>query len=171
MNAVSHDSFDHICDQLSSVVDTVQFERMRWARDVGPRLAELVALTLAAVEPRPDLELAEERSTTEVKRYILKVHGVRVIGIALWIKDGQASMQPVEIERSKYALSADDTISGAVDGIDAAWVAEALKQAFALIERREEPEAAVETEAEVAHRVAERPRHPEPPRLKTLRVG
>ena len=171
MNAVSHDNFDHICDQLSSVVDTVQFERMRWARDVGPRLAELVALTLAAVEPRPDLEFAEERSTTEVKRYILKVHGVRVIGIALWIKDGRACMQPVEIERSKYALTADDTITGDVDGIDAAWVAEALKKAFGLIERRDEPEAAAAESALAAQAHPERPRHPEPPRLKTLRVG
>ena len=77
-------------------------------------------------------------------------------------------MQPVEIERSKYALTADDTITGDVDGIDAAWVAEALKKAFGLIERRDESEA----ESAFAPQVhPARPRHPEPPRLKTLRVG
>ncbi len=169
MNALSQDSFQQMCDHVSGVVDTVQFERMRWARDVGPRLADLVALTLAAVEARPDLEFAEERSSTEVKRYILKVHGVRVIGIALWIMDGKAHMQPVEIERSKFLLTSDDTISGDVDAIDAAWIATALEQAFGLIERREdrvEPEIDEPPDAN-----AVRPAHPAPPRLKTLRFG
>ncbi|WP_295633547.1 hypothetical protein [Novosphingobium sp.] len=141
MNALSQDSFQQMCDQVSAVVDAVQYERMRWARDVGPRLAEMVTMTLASIEGRIDLEFSEEQSTTEIKRFILKVHGVRVIGLTLWIEDGQAHMQPVEIDRSRYLLSAKGTLSVELDGLNAEWIAQALRTAFGLIEAREEPKA------------------------------
>ncbi len=141
MNALSQDSFQQMCDQVSAVVDAVQYERMRWARDVGPRLAEMVTMTLASIEGRIDLEFSEEQSTTEIKRFILKVHGVRVIGLTLWIEDGQAHMQPVEIDRSRYLLSAKGTLSVELDGLNAEWIAQALRTAFGLIEAREQPTA------------------------------
>jgi hypothetical protein len=139
MNALSQDGLQQMCDHVSSVVDAALFERMRWARDVGPRLTEMVAMTLATVEARTDLEFTEEQSTTDVKRLILKVHGVRVIGITLWIEDAQAHMQPIEIERSRYLLSAKGTLSIELEGLNAEWIALALRTAFGLIEPREQP--------------------------------
>ncbi|MDP9086288.1 MAG: hypothetical protein M3N02_05930 [Pseudomonadota bacterium] len=139
MNALSHDGFQEMCDHVSAVVDPALYERMRWARDVGPRLAEMVAMTLATVEGRTDLEFTEEQSTTDVKRMILKVHGVRVIGITLWIEDHQAHMQPIEIERSRYMLTAKGTLSVELEGLNAEWIALALRTAFGLIEAREQP--------------------------------
>ena len=138
MKSEFHDSFQQMCDHVSSVVDPVQYERMRWARDVGPRLAEMVSLALASIEGRVDLELTEEQSTTEIKRYILKVHGVRVIGLTFWIEDGHANLQPVEIERSRYRLSASGTLSVELDAMNAEWIALALRTAFGLIESREQ---------------------------------
>ena len=141
MNVLSQDSFQQMCDQVSAVVDAVQYERMRWARDVGPRLAEMVTMTLASIEGRIDLEFSEEQSTTDIKRYILKVHGVRVIGLTMWIEDGQAHMQPVEIDRSRYLLSAKGILSVELEGLNAEWIAQALRTAFGLIEAREQPKA------------------------------
>ena len=147
MNALSHDSFQQMCDHVSAVVDAVQYERMRWARDVGPRLAEMVTMTLASIEGRIDLECSEEPSTTELKRYILKVHGVRVIGLTMWIEDGQAHLQPVEIDRSRYMLGAKCTLSVELEGLNAEWIAHALRTAFGLIEAREEPKAVAQSPA------------------------
>lgn len=154
MNALSQDGFQQMCDHVSAVVDATQYERMRWARDVGPRLAEMVAMTLALVEERIDLEFSEEQSTTDVKRLILKVHGVRVIGITLWIEDHQAHMQPIEIERSRYLLSAKGTLSVELDGLNAEWIALALRTAFGLIEAREHPKAVAPPPAEPAKQAA-----------------
>ena len=144
-----------MCDHVSSVVDAAQYERMRWARDVGPRLAAMVAMTLATVEDRTDLEFTEEQSTTDVKRLILKVHGVRVIGITLWIEDHQAHMQPIEIERSRYMLSAMGTLSIELEGLNAEWIALALRTAFGLIESREQPRAVAPAPAEPAKQAAQ----------------
>ena len=182
MNALSHDGFQDMCDHISSVVDTVQYERMRWARDVGPRLAEMVTLMLATIEARVDLEFSEEQSTTDIKRYILKVHGVRVIGLTLWIEDGQAHIQPIEIDRSRYRLSAKGTLSVEIEALNAEWIALALRTAFGLIEKREEPKAeapAAETEARESKATAPAgAAQPRPPathapavRAKTSRTG
>ena len=154
MNALSHDSFQQMCDHVSAVVDPAQYERMRWARDVGPRLAEMVTMTLASIEGRIDLEFSEEQSTTDVKRLILKVHGVRVIGITLWIEDAQAHMQPIEIERSRYFLSAKGTLSVELEGLNAEWIALALRTAFGLIEAREQPRAVAPPPAEPVKQAA-----------------
>lgn len=150
MTVHAHDSFAQICDHLSATVDPKLFERMRWARDVGPRLAELVALALGAVEGRTDLELTEEQSTTDLKRYVLKVHGVRIIGLTFQIEDGQAHVLPVEIERSRYMLSAKAVLSVDVHDMNAEWMAGALKLAFSWIEPRDKPEAEGEAEVEAA---------------------
>lgn len=144
MTVHAPDSFAQICDQLSATVDPTLFERMRWARDVGPRLAELVALALGAVEGRTDLELSEEQSTTDIKRYVLKVHGRRIIGLTFQIEDGQAHVLPIEIERSHYMLSAKAVLSVEVHDMNAEWMAGALKLAFSWIEPRYKPEAEAE---------------------------
>ena len=154
MNAQSQNGLQQMCDHVSSVVDAVQYERMRWARDVGPRLTEMVSMTLATVEERSDLEFSEEQSTTDVKRLILKVRGVRVIGITLWIEDAQAHMQPIEIERSRYFLSAKGTLSIELEGLNAEWIALALRTAFGLIEAREQPRAVAPPPAEPAKQTA-----------------
>lgn len=148
MTAHAFDSFVQVCDQLSATVDPTLFERMRWARDVGPRLAELVALALAAVEGRTDLELTEEQSTTDIKRYILKVHGKRIVGLTFQIEDGQAHVLPIEIDRSHFVLSARAVLSVDVHDMNAEWMAGALKLAFSWIEPRHKPEG--EGEVDVA---------------------
>ena len=66
---------------------------------------------------------------------------MRVIGITLWIEDHQAHMQPIEIERSRYLLSAKGTLSVELEGLNAEWIALALRTAFGLIETREVPKA------------------------------
>lgn len=159
MNDLSHagfqDGFREMCDHISAVVDAAQFERMRWARDIGPRLAEMVALMLASVEDRIDLEFSEEQSTTDIKRYILKVHGTRVIGLTLWIEDGQAHLLPIEIERSRYRLSGKGTLSVELEALNAGWMALALRTAFGLIERREEPRAVAPAAVEPAKQTSQ----------------
>jgi hypothetical protein len=130
---VPHDPFQAVCDQLSGVVDALQFERMRWARDEGPKLAHLVALALGALGDRPDLEFSEEGSTTDVKRYALKVHGIRVIGVTLAYQQGQAHLRGVEIARSAYTFAEDRTISADFAQVDEAWMAQALGSVFALV--------------------------------------
>ena len=65
------DNFELECDRLSSAVDSVQFERIRWARHEGPMLERMVQLAQAAVADRPDFELTDEGSRGAVKRYVI----------------------------------------------------------------------------------------------------
>ena len=44
---------------------------------------------------------------------------MRVIGLTMWIEDGQAHMQPIEIERSRYRLTATGTLSIELEGLEA----------------------------------------------------
>ena len=88
-------SLDLECDRLSSVVDSTLFERLRWERNVGPVLARLVALAHAALEKRGEFEFAEEGATRDVKRFVLKVHGNRVMAIAMrWRADRRCRWRP-----------------------------------------------------------------------------
>src|SRR5687767_7604150 len=98
------DSFEIECDRLSKVVDGVQFERVRWARDEAPMLDRLVELAQAAVKDRPDIELVDEGSKGAIKRYVLKVHGFRIVSVSLGLGAGQVSVWGEAIERSQYRV-------------------------------------------------------------------
>jgi hypothetical protein len=126
-------SFELQCDRLSRVVDGVQFERMRWARTEAPMLEHLVALLHATVEDRPDLELSEEGSAGNSKRFVLKVHGIRVIAISVVLEADRAIVSAGGIERSPYRLAQADPESAPFTEVDAAWMTAAIERLFARI--------------------------------------
>ena len=100
------ESFELECDRLSHVVDSIQYERLRWSRIEGPMLVRLVELAQSAMQGRPDFELIDEGSTSDVKRFVLKVHGNRISGLTFHLDQGQAVITAFPIERSRYRLAA-----------------------------------------------------------------
>jgi hypothetical protein len=130
---VTDQSFELACDRLSHVVDDIQFERLRWARTEGPMLAKLVALAHSALEVRPDFELTEEGSTSDIKRYVLKVHSNRIIALMLGLDQGHAVVGAAAIERSKYRLSDPTPIAADFALINESWMADALQQLFSRV--------------------------------------
>jgi hypothetical protein len=131
---VSQDSFEIECDRLSQVVDGALFARLRWERNEGPMLARLVALVQSAVDGRGEFEFAEEGATSDIKRFILKVHSNRVVAITISLKDGQAVVGGEEIERSKYRLLEGAPISADFQIVDEAWMAGALRELFSRVQ-------------------------------------
>lgn len=124
------DDFESECDRLSHSVDSVQFERIRWARTEGPMLDRLVELAQAAVADRPDFELAEEGSTKASKRFVLKVHGTRVIAINLGLDRETVSVWAEQIDRSKSRLVDPQRRMAAFADVDENWMTSALRGAF-----------------------------------------
>lgn len=125
-----HDSFEIECDRLSQVVDATSFERLRWARTEGPMLARLVALAQGAIEQREDFELTEEGSTSDLKRFVLKVHGNRVVAVGTCLKDGHVHMWAEEIDRSLFKLAPGEVLSADFGAVDEQWMARALQELF-----------------------------------------
>ncbi len=126
-------SFEGACDRLSHAVDAIQFERLRWARTEGPMLARLVTLVQAVVEPRPDIELVDEGSTSATRCFVLKVHGKRIVRIDMGLNAGHAVVTAQEIDRSPYRLAPGDPVSADFQQVDEAWMAGALEQMFSRI--------------------------------------
>lgn len=127
-------SLDIECDRLSSVIDTALFERLKWERNVGPVLARLVALAHAALEKRGEFEFAEEGATRDVKRFVLKVHGNRVIAIAMRVEAGRAVVESQAIDRGRYSLAGGPPLSIDSDALDEPWMEQALQQLFARVQ-------------------------------------
>lgn len=134
MNSMVHDSFEQQCDRLSAQVDSAQFERLRWARTEAPMLARLMELALAAVEDRPDFELTEEGSTTNIKRFVLKVHGFRIVAVSAGLENGHAVVWAEPVDRSKYTVAPGDPVSADFQIVDEQWMARALEQQFARVQ-------------------------------------
>ncbi len=126
-------SFELECDRLSHVVDEAQFERLRWARSEGPMLARLVELALAAIENRSDFDLVEEGTSRDEKRFVLKIHSMRVASIALGLNGNAAVLQVEATERSKYAVLPGEPLSVDFASIDGPWMTAALQQLFSRI--------------------------------------
>ncbi len=131
---MNQESFEQECDRLSHVVDDVQFERLRWARTEGPMLAHLVDLVHSALDGRADFELVEEGSTSDIKRFVLKVHSNRVIAVAIGLDQGRAVIGANRIDRSKYTLSDTSPICDDFDKVDGQWMASALQELFRRVE-------------------------------------
>lgn len=121
------DSFEIECDRLSKVVDGVQFERVRWAKNEGPMLERLVELAQAAVKERPDIELTDEGSRGAVKRYVLKVHGFRIVAVSLGLEAGKVVVWGEAIERSKYQIVGGQRYSAEFQHVDEAWMKDTLR--------------------------------------------
>ncbi len=128
------DSFQLECDRLSYMVDRGQSEYLRWERNEGPMLAHLVALAHGAFEGRSEFELVEEGATRNIKRFVLKIHGKRVMVVTIRIEGGQAVLQAEALERSSYALAEAAPVTADFAMIDEAWMAGALEQQFRRIE-------------------------------------
>jgi len=126
-------NFQTECDRISQAVDGVQYERMRWAKFEGPMLARLVELAHGAIAERSEFELTEEGATSDIKRFVLKVHSNRVAGLTLWLDGGHAMTQIEEIARSRFAIAAGDAISVDYPLLDEVWMAAALQTLFARI--------------------------------------
>lgn len=122
------DSLELECDRLSHVVDSIQYERLRWSRIEGPMLVRLVELAQSAMQGRPDFELIDEGSTSDVKRFVLKVHGNRISGLTFHLDQGQAVITAFPIERSRYRLAAGPPVAAGFDAVDEAWMALALRE-------------------------------------------
>lgn len=134
---VSQDQLELECDRLSHTVDSFLYERIRWDRVEGPLLAKLVVLARATLEDRPDFELAEEGATSDIKRFVLKVHSNRIMAIKMWLDDGRALIDVEEIERSKYKVTPADPISIEFDGVDEAWMAASMRAALSRVRNAE----------------------------------
>jgi hypothetical protein len=131
---VLQDNFEHECDRLSHDVDSIQFERLRWARTEAPMLAQLVDQAQTSIDAREDFELSEEGSTLAVKRFILKVHGNRIAALSIGLENPQVKVSMEAIGRSKFTVAAGDPISADFGVIDAAWMAATLSQLIRRIE-------------------------------------
>ena len=121
------DSFEIECDRLSKVVDSVQFERVRWAKNEGPMLERLVALAQAAIKERSDFELTDEGSRGPVKRFVLKILGFRIVAVNLGLERGQAVVWAEAIERSKYRIVNGRRQAVDFQHVDETWMKGALR--------------------------------------------
>ena len=129
-----HPSFETACDRLSSAVDSAQFERLRWARTEAPMLARLMELAQGAVAERPDFELTEEGSVAAVKRFVLKVHGFRIVAVNFGLDQGHAVVWAEAIDRSSYKVAEGDPVSADFAAVDESWMAAALEAQFARVQ-------------------------------------
>lgn len=121
------DRFEIECDRLSKTVDGVQFERVRWAKNEGPMLERLVELAQAAVRERPDFELTDEGSRGPVRRFVLKVHGFRIVAVNLGLEAGRVVVWAEAIERSKYRIVDGQRQSAEFQRVDEAWMRDTLR--------------------------------------------
>jgi hypothetical protein len=121
------DSFETECDRLSKVVDGVQFERVRWAKNEGPMLERLVELARGAIADRSDFELTDEGSRGPVKRFVLKVHGFRIVAVNLGLEDGKVVVWGEAIERSKYQVVNGRQHQADFQCVDEAWMKVTLR--------------------------------------------
>ncbi len=133
---MSVENFDHSCDRLSSIVDRALYERLTWERNVGPRLARMVELARGVFADREEFELSEEGASRDIKRYIVKIHGKRVLAVSLTIHKGVAVVAGSEIERSRFSLEASQPLTADPDAIDAEWMTDAFHQIFARVRER-----------------------------------
>ena len=124
---MSDDSFEIECNRLSNVVDAVQYERVRWAKNEGPMLERLVELARATVAERSDIELTDEGSKGAVKRFVLKVHSFRIVAVNFGLENGRVVVWAEPIERSKYRIVNGARYSADFREVDEAWMKGALQ--------------------------------------------
>ena len=133
MSDMSHTGFTAACDALSGKVDADQFERFRWTRDEAPKLARLVELVQGSVADRTDIEINEEGGSPEAKRFVVKVHGKRIAGLAVALDRGHAVMSIGPVERSAFTVEAGKPVHTPYSQVDEQWIGDALGQLFARI--------------------------------------
>lgn len=127
------DPFELECDRLSELVNPIQYEQFRWARNDGPMLARLVGLAAETLEDRSEFELTEEGATKDVKRFVLKVHSNRIAAISISLDKGQAAFAIEPIERSNYRVSNISPVTTDFENANEQWVADTLQELFGRI--------------------------------------
>ena len=147
MNDMTHNGFRDACDQLSHKVDADNFERFRWGRDEAPKLVRLVELIKGSVDDRTDIEINEEGGEKNIKRFVIKVHGKRIVGLTAALDQGVAAMTVGTIERSPFTVAEGDPIHTAYENVDEAWIATTLSQLMERIQASAQPIAAPEAPA------------------------
>jgi hypothetical protein len=128
------DEFEAACDQLSTAVDHVQFERIRWARTEGPMLDALVALAQSAIAERSEFELTEEGSSGPCRRMVLKVHSFRIAAISIALEGGKVAVWGSAIERGRGRLANPQRRTADYAAVDEAWMKDALRAIFGEIQ-------------------------------------
>jgi hypothetical protein len=131
---VTQNEFDLECDRLSSVVDAIQFERLRWSRTEGPMLARLVELAHGALEARSEFELAEEGATNDIKRFVLKVHSNRIVAIVIWLTGNLVNIRAEALDRCRYKLAEGVPITADFQLVDEQWMSAALQELFGRVQ-------------------------------------
>lgn len=124
-------AFDLQCDRLSGIVDPAQYERLRWSRHEGPMLTHLVAMAQGAIEQRSDFELIEENGPTDQRRFMLKIHGTRIVALIISLDGNDAVLHIEAVERGKFAVEPEARVSGEFAMVDEAWMTTALERLFA----------------------------------------
>ena len=124
---VNQDALEQECDRLSNTVDSFLYERIRWDRVEGPMLAKLAKLAKDTFEDRSDFELAEEGATSDIKRFVLKVHANRIMALKMWLENGKALIDVEEIERSQYKVTPGQPILVEFGGVDEQWMAASMQ--------------------------------------------
>jgi hypothetical protein len=133
-NSAPLPAFQNACDQLSASIDAAQFERLRWARTEAPMLAHLVELAQGAVEDRPDFELTDEGSGGAIRRFVVKVHGFRIVAVVIKLVGIVVSVDAEPIERSRYRLHPSEPVTAPYERVDGEWMAQALAAQFARVQ-------------------------------------
>jgi hypothetical protein len=131
---VPHDTFQLECDRLSNIVDRALFERLQWERNEGPMLAHLVSLAHGAFEGRSEFELTEEGATRDIKRFVLKIHGNRVIALTVRLEGGRAMLEADGLDRGKYRISGGAAATTDFAAADQAWMTLALQEQFSRVQ-------------------------------------
>lgn len=131
---MSIERFELECDRLSEAVDKALYDRLRWERNEAPMLARLVTLAQGALEHRNEFELTEEGATTDVKRFVLKVHSNRIMAVAISLDQGRVNVTAEAIERSRYRVAPGAPVSADYAAVDEQWMAAALQDLFSRVQ-------------------------------------
>lgn len=113
-------------DLLSRKVDAENFERMRWARDEAPKLVRIVELVKGAVADRADVEINEEGGEGATKRFVVKVHGMRVAQLAVALDRGRVVAAIGPAERSAFTVASGEPLHTRYEKLDEVWIARAI---------------------------------------------
>jgi len=73
-------------------------------------------------------------ASSDIKRFVLKVHSNRIVGIALWLERGHAFANVEEIGRSKYRVMPGGPISADFPLVDDQWMADTLQELLTRIQ-------------------------------------
>jgi hypothetical protein len=128
------DEFEAACDHLSTAVDSVQFERIRWARTEGPMLEALVGLARDALASRSEFELTEEGTSGACRRFVLKVHSFRIAAINIALEGQTVAVWGEAIDRGRARMPHSQRHTAEYAAVDEEWIKRALGAVFGEIQ-------------------------------------